>query len=77
MSAETEKLLAVLKDVTAHLVAAHSLLTRTADFGGKKAAPSNKMFDQMLIDYEASANRGRAALGINQRGNQPDGVLKL
>lgn len=68
---DKEKLLAVLRDVTAHLVAAHSLLTRTADFGGKKAAPSNKMFDQMLLDYEASANRGRAALGVNTTRTKP------
>jgi hypothetical protein len=51
--AEREALL----DVTASLVAAVSLLRR----GGKKAAPSDRMFEQMLLDYENSIERGRAA----------------
>lgn len=40
------------------LVAAISLLER----GGKKAAASDKMFDQMLKDYNASADKARATL---------------
>lgn len=40
------------------LVAAVSLLDR----GGKKAAPSNKMFEQMLGDYRAAIDVGRATL---------------
>jgi len=47
-----------LKDVTIHLIAAHSLLSQ----GGKKAAGSDKMFKQMLADYENSFERGRVAL---------------
>lgn len=46
----------VLIDVLAHLVAAVSLLER----GGKKAAGSDKMYLQMLKDYNASIERGRA-----------------
>jgi septal ring factor EnvC (AmiA/AmiB activator) len=45
-------------DTTASLAAAVSLLER----GGKKAAPSDKMFAQMLKDYNASLDRARAAL---------------
>lgn len=48
----------VLMDVLAHLVAAVSLL----EAGGKKAAPSNKMYAQMLKDYKASIARGRSYL---------------
>lgn len=46
----------VLVDVLVHLVAAVSLL----EAGGKNAAPSNKMYRQMLKDYHASIERGRA-----------------
>jgi hypothetical protein len=56
--AEARELREAFKDVLAHLVAAHSLLER----GGKKAAPSDKMFDQMLKDYAASIERGRSLL---------------
>jgi hypothetical protein len=45
-------------NVTVHLIAAISLLKR----GGKKSAPSNKMFDQMIIDYEKSAEVGRKSI---------------
>ena len=45
-------------DVMASLAAAISLLER----GSKKAAPSDKMFDQMIIDYRNSLERARAAL---------------
>jgi hypothetical protein len=45
-------------DAGASLAAAISLLER----GGRKAAPSNKMFDQMLVDYRNSLERTRATL---------------
>ena len=44
--------------VTASLVAASSLLER----GGKKAAPSDKMFEQMLLDYKKAVKRGQDTL---------------
>ena len=44
--------------VAASLNAAISLLER----GGKKAAASNKMFAQMLVDYTASLDRFRTAI---------------
>ena len=56
--ARIAELEAALSDATAHLVAAVSLLER----GGKKAAPSNTMFAQMLVDHKNSIERGRAAL---------------
>jgi len=56
--AENEKLREAALDALAGLVAAHSLLKR----GGKKAAPSDKMFEQMLCDYGATITRVRAAL---------------
>ena len=58
LEARIAELDAALVDVTAHLVAAVSLLER----GGKKAAPSNKMFDQMIVDYKNCIERSRAAL---------------
>jgi hypothetical protein len=42
----------------AHLVAAVSLL----EHGGKKAAASDKMFAQMLVDYNATIVAARAML---------------
>lgn len=45
-------------DALASLCAALDLLKR----GGKKAAPSDRMFEQMLKDYAASIERARAAL---------------
>lgn len=52
---ENEKeLISVLKQVTSHLFAAHSLLKS----GGKKAAGSDKMFYMMLDDYEKTYNLG-------------------
>ena len=57
--AETrERLEEAAKDALASLVAAVSLLKRSS----KKAAPSDAMFDQMIVDYEASIDRTRAAL---------------
>jgi len=59
LNARIAELEAALKDATVRLVAAISLLER----GGKKAAPSNKMFEQMLVDYKNGVERARAALG--------------
>ena len=44
--------------VAASLAAAISLLDR----GGKKAAPSDKMFNQMIVDYKKSLDEARAAI---------------
>lgn len=64
LRAENEKLREVLIDTTASLVASVSLLER----GGKKAAPSDKMFAQMLVDYKNSIDRARAALeGVTEK----------
>lgn len=56
--AEIAELVGVLGNVTTHLVAAHSLLSR----GGKKAAASDTIFKIMLQDYEKSFEAGRKAL---------------
>ena len=48
----------VLIRVLASLAAAISLLERTPK--AKKAAPSDKMFEQMLIDYRNALEAGRA-----------------
>lgn len=58
LAAEVLRLREVLLDAAVSLVAAVSLLER----GGKKAAPSDKMFAVMLDDYRASIERARAAL---------------
>lgn len=51
----------VLLDVCASLAAAISLLEKGGK-AAKRAAPSDKMFDQMMVDYKASLERGRSAL---------------
>jgi len=56
--AAAPELLEALKNVTVHLIAAHSLLER----GGKKAAASDTMFALMLDDYEKSFKIGKAAI---------------
>jgi hypothetical protein len=56
--AQRDALLEALRNVTVHLIAAHSLLHR----GGKKAAASDAMFSMMLADYEKSFEVGRAAI---------------
>ncbi len=56
--AEIAELVGVLGNVTTHLVAAHSLLSR----GGKKAAASDTIFKIMLQDYEKSFEAGRKTL---------------
>lgn len=55
IAAEREHSREICIDLISHLAAAHSLLSRSS----KKAAASDKMFDQMLTDYQASINRGR------------------
>jgi hypothetical protein len=67
LRAENERLREALIDTTASLVASVSLLER----GGKKAAPSDKMFAQMLVDYKNSIDRARAALeGVKEQERQ-------
>jgi septal ring factor EnvC (AmiA/AmiB activator) len=56
--AATKKAVDAAVDAGASLAAAISLLER----GGRKAAPSNKMFDQMLVDYRNSLERTCTAL---------------
>lgn len=48
----------IVTDLVASLTAAVSLLKR----GPKQAAPSDRMFDQMIIDYERAIERGRTFL---------------
>ena len=59
---EIAKLKHVAVDLAASLAAAISLLERGGK-AAKKAAPSDRMFDQMKADYHASLTRARAALG--------------
>jgi hypothetical protein len=54
-------------DALSHLVAATSLL----EHGGKKAAPSDKMFQQMLLDYNNSIKRVRNILQQSQQESTP------
>lgn len=54
-------LVEALRDVGASLAAAISLLERGGK-AAKKAAPSDRMFDQMVKDYKASLERTRATL---------------
>ena len=56
--AKLAKAVEAVIDAGASLAAAISLLEK----GGKKAAPSNKMFDQMLADYRNSLERTRTTL---------------
>lgn len=55
---EREVLVSTSKLSLANLVAAHSLLSRSP----KSAAPSDKMFDQMLSDYQSAIDKVRADL---------------
>lgn len=61
-----------LIDVVASLAAAISLLERTPK--AKKAAPSDKMFDQMLADYRKSLEAARATLALSRPA--PQGTRK-
>lgn len=55
-----EALTDALMGVAASLRAAISLLERTPQ--AKKAAPSDKMFDQMIVDYKRSLDVAIAAV---------------
>ena len=57
-NARIARLEEAIKIALSSLVAATSLLKR----GSKKAAPSDKMFDMMINDYEHSADRAREIL---------------
>lgn len=59
LTARVKELEKALTDVGSSLVAAISLL----EGGGKKAAPSDKMFRVMLSDYRKSVKRARAEDG--------------
>lgn len=58
MRSRIKALEAAALDALSSLTAAVSLLER----GGKKAAPSDKMFTQMLIDYNGAIERARNVL---------------
>lgn len=67
LEAKVVRLEKVSIGVAASLAASISLLER----GGKKAAASNKMFDQMLVDYRGYLEQFRAALAeIKGEGNE-------
>ena len=63
---EIQKLRKTLIGVLAGFVASVDLLER----GGKKAAPSDKMFAQMLDDYKNRIERGRAAVAAIREGGK-------
>ena len=63
---ENARLRKALIDILASLVASVDLLER----GGKKAAPSDKMFAQMLVDYKNSIERGRAVAAAIREGGK-------
>ena len=65
---ENARLREALIDILASLVASVDLLER----GGKKAAPSDKMFAQMLVDYKNSIERGRAVAAAIREGGKDD-----
>ena len=58
LALQAEAMREALIETAASLSAAHSLLSR----GGKRAAPSNKMFAVMLEDYRKSLDRAVATL---------------
>lgn len=59
---ENARLRKVLTSTAANLAAAISLL----EHGGKQAAPSNNMFNQMILDYKNSLQRARDVLKEKQ-----------
>lgn len=62
--------------VMAALAAAISLLERTPQ--SKKAASSDRMFDQMLVDYRKALDDGRAALSSSAGpAVEPDGEIVM
>lgn len=68
-----ELLLSGLREVLPALVAAVSLLER----GGKKAAPSDKMFALMLSDYKAAIERGQVAWREAMRQQRAEALSEL
>jgi hypothetical protein len=68
LEAEVRRLREVAPDTLANLVAATSLL----ECGGKKAAPSDKIFALMLKDYGAAIERARAALAQDAAHPSPE-----
>ena len=60
-SGDVERYRRTAIDVAASLAAAISLLEKGGK-AAKKAAASDRMFDQMLTDYRASLDRARAAI---------------
>lgn len=70
----TELIERVAIDLAASLAAAISLLERGGK-AAKKAAPSDKMFDQMLDDYRASLNRARKHFAIQGDHPTPQDLL--
>lgn len=59
----------IVIDLAASLAAAISLLEKGGK-AAKKAAPSDKMFDQMLRDYKKSLDRARQALAGDDHGHR-------
>jgi hypothetical protein len=59
---ERDRLKGTLVRTAASLAAAISLLEQGGK-AAKRAAPSNKMFDQMLVDYNRALDDARKALG--------------
>lgn len=57
---------AAMMGLLASLAAAISLLENGGK-AAKKAAPSDKMFDQMIRDYKRALDAGRAALSSPSR----------
>lgn len=51
------------RDPMVHMAASLAAAISLLEGGGKKAAPSDKMFEQMLIDYRNALEAGRKALG--------------
>lgn len=68
-----ERMREALIIVTASLAAAKSLLER----GGKKAVASDRMFEQMLIDYQKVIDVARAVLAEEQEGEPKEQVNRI
>ena len=69
---DNDTILAEIERLRARVVGLERMLTRTGaslagaisllKAGGKAAAPSNKMFDQMIKDYEKAVSNARKQL---------------
>jgi hypothetical protein len=73
LEAEVERLREALIRTAAHLAAAIDLLERGGK-AAKRAAPSDKMFDQMLTDYRNALDDARAALAGEERHGDRSGT---